>query len=498
MSGPAFRLYRHSYGSAFLALLLLGACFEAQSYAQNKIPHSTLAQEFVSDHGYPEVAPAAAKIEDLLRAGFVRLDLGAFELHFPRTHLPDAQYGEQFKRIAKAILDLQLTWSELEAAEETSESKALAKDAETTKKWIDGWKSKDFSDLLSAASKDEAVELGALMKAKEPQRIAWQHCQEAWGPTGEASRARRRMAFSPTRRHFLSFACWVGAMNEGYKASYWTDSIALWTDFPFEIDTELRVLALEYASPKKDAPYDEGFDMNAKSPTGLLQHVIEIAANLYCEYVCGKEVNPLLRTGLAQNLVIELYKENNARSGGSGKAKTTEEYGSFIPGGASGGGMLPTLSADNRFRENWGKDYFVRTLRQAQKRGAKEDTTGSPSSQCFILHGTDDQDHQVIRAPFLSKSAGEPQSIPARFNDDYLEFLRAYKSCFMYWLQYVAGGNKKHAAQRFGEFLRGMRSSETAKNWETALEGIFGVPLRVDDPKGDALEYRFLEWLEKQ
>jgi hypothetical protein len=196
--------------------------------------------------------------------------------------------------------------------------------------------------------------------------------------------------------------------------------------------------------------------------------------------------------------VIALYGENNARSGGSGKAKSTAEYGSFIPGGSSGGGLLPTLSADSRFRENLGRDHFVRVLRMAQKRGAKEDTSGRPSSQAFVLHGTDDQDHQVVHAPFLGKGSGEPQSIPARFNDDYLEFLRAYRSCFLHWLQHVAGGNKKYAPVRYAELLRGLDTEGEAKSWEQVLQQVYGAPLRVEDPKGDSLEFRFLEWLEKQ
>jgi hypothetical protein len=497
-------MYRRRYRSwplvcsvpTWIAALLTCGIGAAELRAQGKIPHARLAQEFVTSHGLAGTAPADAKGEDLLRRGFARLDLGAFALYYPRSFLGEASRAEALKRCARALVDLQVRWEELCHPEAGAEAKTAAKEAEALAKWIDGWKPKD---LASAAAKpEEAVELCASLPAKDSQRAAWRSCDARWSSAPGKDLPRVRLALAPTRGHFVAFAAWVGTTNEGYKASYWSDGAALWGEFQVETEGDLLVLPLENASPKKDAPYDEGYDMNAKSPTGMLQHVVERAAARLLERCFGRELSPVLRIGLSQNLVIDLYGENNARSGGSGKSKSTEEYGSFIPGGNSAGGLLPTLSADSRFRENLGQDHFVRVLRHAQRRGAKEDTSGRPSSQAFVLHGTDDQDHQVVHAPFLGKGPGEPQAIPARFNDDYLEFLRAYRSCFVYWLQHVAGGNKKYSPQRFAELLQGLASREPSSTFDAVAARVYGAPLRVEDPQGDALELRFLAWLEKQ
>ncbi|MBK9387074.1 MAG: hypothetical protein IPN34_19845 [Planctomycetes bacterium] len=485
---------RSSFALSFPAALALlsPALIVPSVFAQAKIPHERLAQEFVDAHGHTGKSPGSVPPADLLASGFARVELGAFELFYPRAFLSEAPRAELLRRLVHGLVDLQALVDVLLAPEESAEAKARAKEVEVLAKWIDGWKPKD----LAAAS--ASAELASTLPAKDPQRAAWKLCDDAWQAPGGKSRARIQIAFSPTRAHFVSFASWVGTTNDGYKASYWSDAIALWGEFQVETAGDLLVLPLEYASPKKDASYAEGFDMNAKSPTGMLQQVVERAASRLVERRFGRGVNPLFRDGLAQNLVIALYGENNARSGGSGKSKSTEEYGSFIPGGNSAGGLLPTLSADNRFRENLGRDHFVRVLRMAQKRGAKEDTSGRPTSQAFVLHGTDDQDHQVVHAPFLGKGPGEPQAIPARFNDDYLEFLRAYRSCFLHWLLHVAGGNKKYAPVRFAELLRGLDTEGDAKGWEQVLQQVYGAPLRVEDPKGDSLEFRFLAWLEKQ
>jgi hypothetical protein len=480
----------------WLAALLTAGMGAGELRSQGKIPHERLAQEFVEAHGLAGTAPADAKGEELLRRGFARIDLGAFALYFPRAFLGEAPRVEALKRSARALIDLQVRWDELQQPEAGAEAKAAWKEAETLAKWIDGWKPKELAQ--AAAKEGTEVELGASLPAKEPQRAAWRSCDARWNAAAGKELPRVRLALSPTRGHFVAFAAWVGTTNEGYKASYWSDGVALWGEFQVETEGDLLVLPLESASPKKDAPYDEGFDMNAKSPTGMLQHVVERASARLLERSFGRGLSPLLRIGLSQNLVIDLYGENNARSGGSGKSKSTEEYGSFIPGGNSAGGLLPTLSADSRFRENLGKDHFVRVLQHAQRRGAKEDRSGRPSAQAFVLHGTDDQDHQVVHAPFLGKGAGEPQAIPARFNDDYLEFLRAYRSCFLYWLQHVAGGNKKYSPQRFAELLEGLASREPSTTFDAVAAKVYGVPLRVEDPQGDALEFRFLAWLEKQ
>lgn len=497
-------MYRRRYRSwplvrsvpTWIVALLSYGIGSGELRAQGRIPYEKLAQEFVTNHGLAGTAPADAKGEELLRRGFVRIDLGAFALYYPRAILGEAPRVEALRRSARALVDLQVRWDGLLHPEVGSEAKVALKEAEALAKWIDGWKPKD---LASAAAKpEEEVELCASLPAKDSQRAAWRSCDARWSAAPGKDLPRVRLALSPTRGHFVAFAAWVGTTNEGYKASYWSDGVALWGEFQVETEGDLLVLPLENASPKKDAPYDEGYDMNAKSPTGMLQHVVERAAARLLERCCGRELAPVLRIGLSQNLVIDLYGENNARSGGSGKSKSTEEYGSFIPGGNSAGGLLPTLSADSRFRENLGKDHFVRVLQHAQRRGAKEDRSGRPSSQAFVLHGTDDQDHQVVHAPFLGKGAREPQAIPARFNDDYLEFLRAYRSCFVYWLQHVAGGNKKYSPQRFAELLEGLASREPSATFDAVAARVYGAPLRVEDPQGDALEFRFLAWLEKQ
>jgi hypothetical protein len=200
--------------------------------------------------------------------------------------------------------------------------------------------------------------------------------------------------------------------------------------------------------------------------------------------------------GLAVNMVIELFGENNARAGGSGAGNMTSSQSKFIPGGKSSGGQLARRNADTRFRESKGRDHFVPILRACQRQGAdlfaKSDKSARGAVDCFALtEGTAMSTPFVVHAPFLGGAAAT-KDVPANMQNDYLELLRAYKGSFAFWLQTKGTGPSADAtpASLFARFLLSVKTGADVSD-------IYGVPLSSADLSTDSLELRFLKWLAK-
>ena len=243
--------------------------------------------------------------------------------------------------------------------------------------------------------------------------------------------------------------------------------------------------------------------MDAREKTGLEQHVAQRGAIALAWSTFGDGLTLALELGLAQALVVEAFGENNTRSGGATRGSVTNGMTAFIPGGNSGGGALPPTNADSVWRSDLGANHFVKVLRAAQKAASKR-APKAPKGRgeklaWFQLVADDTASKHDVRAPFFGVQDGGKELPPEEFLSDYLEFFRAYKTAFVYWLYKKAGGNAKASAAAFAQLAREVTAQDGRGDLNEITRGVYDVPLSTDVAAGgESLEGRFLEWLAKQ
>lgn len=239
--------------------------------------------------------------------------------------------------------------------------------------------------------------------------------------------------------------------------------------------------------------------MDAREPTGLLQNVAQRAAVTLCWHTFGNALDPAIETAIGQVAVIELYGENNTRSGGSGRSNSTDGITAFIPGGRSEGGVLPPNNAESLWREGGGKDYFLKALKEGQKAGAKGGAkTKEEKLFYFQLRSDDTSKRTFVRAPFFGSAAQGKELPTPEFLTDYLEFFRAYKSCFLHWLRMESAAKPEASKAQLAALLRQVAEAGTAAGFEELVLEVYKLPLSASDLTKDSLEQRFLVWLAGQ
>lgn len=450
------------------------AALAAQDPAPKPVPFEEIGNEFLVAHG----AGGIPTFAELLGDRYARMQLGLFDVRWP-AHRLDQKGAERLLAIAPVLIDLQLRFAEWCGVQ------ALPEEAVLLQKWLVSQKPKALVEATkdwTKADKDLFVTLAAPAKelSARDKFADWMRSGTCLG-LARAERPASIVVFAPSRREFVGFVGYVGLLRDEYRQIFWRPATAQWTDLWLPVENHAQVIALEYAAPAP-ADWSAGFEMNAREKTGLLQHVVQRAAFSLLWNTHGDRIDPLFQSAIAQNLVIAVLKENNARSGGSGKSNETAAQTVFIPGAPSQGGALAMVSADSRWRATYGKDWFQRPLRTAQRAAAKE-KKGAPNSG-FLLQDKSDHARLVVNAPFVGKQAFAMEAIPPAFLDDYLEFHRAYRSAFVHWLQ--TQGNDKVSTAKFGDLMRLLAYDEMG--FETAVEGVYGVTLTV-------MEQRFLAWL---
>ena len=196
---------------------------------------------------------------------------------------------------------------------------------------------------------------------------------------------------------------------------------------------------------------------------------------------------------LANILVIDVFGQVDTRNDGDQRAKMTEEVSVFVPG-ALGDGTMPAVSADSRWRADQGADYFVRVLFQSQKDGSNEAESRALKLATFPMVADDKVKEFTVHAPFLGSAAMVPEE---EFLGDYIEFLRAYRVAFLYWLRAESQGSDKKSAAAFAELLAGLARDETTPLIDL-LQDVYKKPLSSETFDKKTLEGEFLGWLSKQ
>ena len=438
-----------------------------------------------------------ADLEEVLARHYVVAHLGCFDVYYPADRVVGKDDPDPFKRSVAALIDLQGAWVELFG--EGPGAKQALKQVQILRKWAHSGRT--FS-RLDPRSDEEARDFFAVYGAEKKQLAARAELVrlfesgEALGFAPVDGRA-FEIVLAPDRADFQAVLSFVGSLDPSLRGIYWHDGVRTWTEFFWN---DLQVVALQYAPFGGDADVaGAGIAMDEREETGLEQHVAQRGAIALAWRCFGDGLTPPIELGLAQTLVIDVYEQNNIRSGGATRGSATEGMTAFIPGGNSGGGALPALNADSSWRADLGEDYFAEALRAAQKSASKRAPKGGAveKSAWFQLVAADTASKYDVRAPFFGAGVVGKELPPEAHMQDYLEFYRAYKTCFVDWLRKHGAGSKTKSAQAFSRLGRRIAEEKGAGDFEAIVTEVYGMPLGAAGGDADSLEAAFLHWLSK-
>jgi len=473
--------------------LLAFACALLAGFAPPGIQHEKVAREFLAAHGLADKAAGDVQLDDLLAHHFVVARAGIFEVHFPVASLE--KRGTDLKDCLVALLDaeeLLLEWTKPSGRDQ----KAVRADLKTVGGWLKGLRPAALAKCKDCAGKDVTEILGA----PEPVVAASKRLSASFGK-GEAlglardPPARVRLLLAPTRRDFVELACFAGWWSEEWRSTYWVDSVSDWSTCFLD---DVQVIALESAvAGHLPEDFSSGEHLNKRDPKVMEQQVVQLSVQRSFEALYGEAIPSAFLSGLAMDHVIDQFGEVNTRIDGDLRGRSAARREVFVPGGASNGGFLPKNSAETRWREDHGKDRFVRVLRLAQKEGEGLDKAVENKSAGFAVRNDAGGEVHAVAAPFLGAGAGERKAPPEAFLGDFAEMLRGYKCAFIWWLQTKAGGNDKASREKFAGLLE--KLGDPALEFEAAFQAVYdGAPLSDAAAGKDSLEGKFLIWLSKQ
>lgn len=432
-----------------------------------------------------DTAPAAVNFDaEVVDAHAVKLRLGALELLYPKTGLQDADDLTDLRECALAVCDMQKVWCEWMTASAAPTDLEAAR--RSVQAWIKGWRWPTntgtlvtVTDDVAGAQRDFTAAM-AKMLSRDP------------------GVCRAQCWLAPTRKEFAEMVGLLGAIAPQNREYLWTADVLKSSEAWAVRPRVLQIVAMEYSAPEELGGESVGLRMDVREKYGLQQHVVQRTASSLAVMAFGDGIDRNFEAGLSQNLVIAMYKENNARTGGSGLGGYAAARSQFVAGGASSGGALAAINLDSQWRMTKGKDHFVRPLKQGQRGGAKHagGKTLADKVGNFLLQDNAGKLDQIVSAPFL----GLPESAPTAPRDceaDYKEMLRAYRSGFVFWLRENAGKNTGDSKQKFGAMLREMAEGGGRVTFELACRRAFGERLTAEGPEPASLEWKFLTWLAK-
>ncbi|MFO1010325.1 MAG: hypothetical protein U1F29_09720 [Planctomycetota bacterium] len=462
---------------------------------ETAIDFERAARAFLESRGVRDAAPTALKLEDVVAKHFVRARLGAFEVLFPKNGL--AQRGNDFKEACQALFDAHARWLDwLKPA--GRDQKALRDDLAAASAWVKGWKAPALGKLAT----QDGADLEALLGANEAQKAALERLAkamqhgEALGPARETAQ-KLVLYLLPTRRDFLEFLALIGWLQPDQRANYWLDAAADWSQAHYNDD---QIIALEYSVPNRPpGVYDQGMGMAKDDPTVMQQQVVQLALNEFFDTQYQGRVPGAFVQGLSMNLVIEQFGEISTRIDGDLRARVTGKREVFVRGGAKDGGLLSKNSAETRWRAERGKDHWFKLLRQTQKEGEDLDKTARNKAVLFSVRSDDGGKRELVKAPFLGAAAAAGKAPPEAFQGDFAEFLRAYKSAFIAWLQTKSAAGEKVSRETFAKLLSKLADPNLSGDFEAVFAEFYDKqPLSNAECDKDCLEGEFLLWLQRQ
>jgi hypothetical protein len=408
------------------------------------------------------------------------------------------------------VIDLQRTWVEWTdpalAADE-----AMQSDWSTLEKWVETWSATKL--------RGKEGDLFEALHAKDDVRAAAERLHERLKPDEETLEKLGewcQIVLAPTRRDFLhtvAFGLWL---HPDEQAARWTDDLATqtfcWCGWNEVVAMENGKLPVDYGNPY------QGVSMNDQDKTKVQQFLVDRAAVALLRKQFWRQGTHFFEEALGTNLVISVVGRNDlipgswtiARSGSS-----TAPYSRFVPGGNPAGGTLPPRQAGpgstsgdlgevSRWRKTRGADFFLGPLREGQKEGAKLASKDSKNAlrrekeAHFALESFDSSGVCAVTAPFLGRPAEDKALPPLEFLDEYEDFFRAYRSSFLRWLQGHAVDSKEDAQALFSQLVQKQAMRGQDELLDDVVQSVYGIPLSAPDPSGDALEWRYLAWLDSK
>ncbi len=432
--------------------------------------------------------PAAVNFDaEVVATKVLSLRLGAIEFLYPKAGLQSAQDLTDLQQGAIAVCNAQRLLHDWMSA--TPAPPEFDTAHRSVQAWLKGWRWPTIPPALTTVSDDVAAAQRqftagmAKLLAREP----------------EACRAQAWLA--PTRQNFCEMCGLLGAIAPENRELVWQKHILRSSEAWVSRPRTIQIVAMEYAPPEELLGEHgiTGVRMDAREKGGLLQHVVQRAMSSLVVMAFGDNVDRDFEAGLCQDLVVALLKENNARTGGSGLGGYAAAREQFVAGGASSGGALAAINLDSQWRQTKGKDYFIRPLKQGQRNGSKHAAAKEPKDKIgnFLLQDDNGKPDHVVRAPFLGPPAKGLPSVPANYDADFKELLRAYRSGFVFWLRESAGKSTGDSKLKFAGMLRELAEGGGKVTFELACRRAFGERLSADGPTPPSLEWRFLAWLQR-
>ena len=461
------------------------------------------ARTCLEERGESAASPDEVDFEAFIQSHFARLDLGMFELRFPMSQI--AEHPERLKDSAEALARSQvllLDW--LEPLE--IDQKQQRADFKLIERWIKGWKVKKIGKIKAPPAPEPAPDLALELNAKEDVVQALGRVRDVMVDGSSFGLQREggkpvRLYLMPNRKEFFEFVSLTGWVREELRSNFWDESAVDWAMCFLDQD---QIIALEYSiAGRPVGEYAQGTAMNERNPTGMQQQLVQLAMNsLFDTYYAGR-VPAAFVQGLSMNLVIDVYGQIDTRVDGDVRSRQTQKREVFIPGGASSGGLLPKNSAESRWRDLYGEDHFIGVLRLSQSQGKGLVKRPEVPAAVFGIRSDSGGDLHPAVAPFLGPKASAEPALPAKFQGDFQEMLRSYKSAFIFWLQTEAGGSKRKSTSKFATLLSRLAQQGNEEPSGEGFGQIFsevydGKPLSNELADKDSLEGSFLAWLQKQ
>lgn len=476
--------------------------------APDQLDFPMAARSFAEGKGIENAQPHQVEPFALLGEHYARFRLGTFEIHVPATALGDRKRFKDIQMLSAELLDAQLRWldwiASSDAAKKEVKDLKIAKHAKTVHKWIKGLRGKTMEHAFKKGQRDFTPGEGDKEAMVESARVLTDYLGRG-GPLGleRTEPELTPLYLIPDRKEFVELACLFGWVYSNLRHEYWQEDTWSWTQFYYE---DSWFIALEFAAAEGEEGEEQGFtgDYTRGTPMthfadkGLRQQVVQLALRALFNNLFGDRISPTFSAGFSSLLVVDLYGLCDTRTDGDLRPGKTQARSVFVSGGASGGGALPPDYADGRFRSpNHGSDYFIPVLRMVQKHGAKRARNKADKHRSFVIMDDDEKEEFLLQAPVLHFSAEKSVHPPTEeFRGDLLEFLRAYRICFVHWLRTVAEGSAGKSNRAFAEFLSVLASPDGTV--DKAVELVYDQPLSNEAVSKSCLEGRFLRWLAKQ
>ena len=484
--------------NVLVGVVCLGIGLAVNADERQRLPYGDLAKNALSRAGMAEIAPHAFSFEEFLHAGFLHVRLGIYDLYLPAGDELEAEELEHYRDMALTLLDAQRTWLEWLAPEVKGTREPLA-DLKKVQRWVSGWK----IDRLPRAATAGQRELLEALKAKKDIGQSSSRLAEYMGSGAVLSLDREKPVFEPVvlvpdRERFVEMICIGGWLYPGHRTTYWNRHITHWTHFHVD---RYKFLSLELTDPcRVDHDWTAGVPMNDRNPDAMAQQVTQLAFGSLLDNYYGARIPASIAGALSVNLVIDQFGECDTRADGDLRIRHTGAREVFVPGGNPNGGMLPPLGAASRWRDRQGADHFVSLLRQAQKQGASRIRKAKEKHLHFELISDSGAARRVVTAPFLGAGAADEDAVPPEYRGDWLEFQRAYRSCFLWWLQNKAERSVKSSGKSFATLLHDLAGEQNEEgDLAGAIARIYdGHGLSSEELGKKDLEGRFLRWLGKQ